>query len=108
MAGNISEDVITLLEINQSMSNLGAKIDLLGNGISGIKEDIDGMADDISKIKEAMYNPDKGLYARQAMLEARIQQLESWKAGNTKVVWAIVSLTIALVMNSVWGMIVSG
>ncbi len=107
MPSNIPEEVITLLEINQSMSNLGTKIDVLGSGISGIKDDIDGMADDISKIKEAMYNPDKGLYARQALLEARVVQLESWKAGNTKVVWAIVSLTIALVMNSIWGMIVA-
>ena len=94
-----------MMELTQSITGLGAKIDVLGNGIEGIKVDIDGMADDISKIKEAMYNPDKGLYARHAQLEARIVQLESWKASNTKVVWAIVSLTIALVMNSIWGMI---
>ena len=30
------------------------------------------MADDISKIKEAVYNPDEGLYAR-------LRELESWK-----------------------------
>ena len=94
-----------MIELTQSITGLGAKIDVLGNGIEGSKLDIDGMADDISKIKEAMYNPDKGLYARHAQLEARIASLESWKASNTKVVWSIVSLTIALVMNSIWGMI---
>ena len=104
----VTDDVITLMEINQSMSNLDAKIDLLGVGITNVASEIDTMSEDISKIKEAMYNPDQGLYDRQAQLEARIQQLETWKQGNVKVVWAIVSLTIALVMNSIWGMIVSG
>ena len=104
----VTDDVITLMEINQSMSNLDAKIDLLGVGITNVASEIDTMSEDISKIKEAMYNPDQGLYARQAQLEARIQQLETWKQGNVKGVWAIVSLTIALVMNSVWGMITSG
>ena len=87
------------------MANLGSKIDLLSSGIDGIKNDIDDMAEDISKFTEAMYNPDRGLYARQVLLEARIQQLEAWKASNTKVIWSVVSLTIALVMNSIWGMI---
>lgn len=102
----ISEDVVTLLELNQSMSNLASKIDLLGSGIEGIQSDVEGMAGDISKIKEAMYNPDQGLYARHAQLEARLQALENWKASNTKIIWSIVSITVAMVMNTVWGMIV--
>ena len=33
----------------------------------------DELADNISKIKEAVYNPDQGLYARLTRLDARIE-----------------------------------
>ena len=42
----------------------------------------DELADNISKIKEAVYNPDQGLYARLTRLDARIEVLESWKSLN--------------------------
>lgn len=97
-----------ILELNQSMARLCSKIDMLSGGIDGIKIDVTAVAEDVSKIKEAMYNPDQGLYARQAQLEARVQQLESWKAANNKVMWTVVSLIIALLLNSFWGVVVSG
>ena len=105
MSNDIPNASAMMIELNASIANLGAKLDTLSSGITDLKTDLESMSGDISKIKEAMYNPDKGLYARHAQLEARIQQLESWKASNTKVVWSIVSLTIALDMNSIWGMI---
>jgi hypothetical protein len=42
-----------------------------------VKEKQDQMADDIAKIKEAVYNPDEGLYAR-------LRQLEAWKSTSSK------------------------
>ena len=45
-----------------------------------IKEKNEEMADDISKIKEAIYNPDMGIYSR-------LKELESWKEGLSKVLW---------------------
>jgi len=44
-----------VMELTQSITALSSKIDVVGIGIEGIKNDIDGMADDISMIKEAMY-----------------------------------------------------
>ena len=41
-----------------------------------IKERNEEMADDISKIKEAIYNPDMGIYSR-------LKELESWIYGNS-------------------------
>ena len=35
----------------------------------------DELADNISKIKEAVYNPDTGLYARLSRFDARLDQL---------------------------------
>ena len=47
------------------------------------------LADNISKIKEAVYNPDSGLFARLKELDTRIIQLETWKAANTRVMWLV-------------------
>ena len=55
------------------------------------------MADDITKIKEAVYNPDSGLYAR-------LRELESWKETSTRIIWmvvaAVVSLSVATIYKS--------
>jgi hypothetical protein len=62
----------------------------------------DELADNISKIKEAVYHPDKGLYARLSRLDARLDQLEMWKNANAKVMWVVVSVGIGLVLTTAW------
>jgi hypothetical protein len=62
----------------------------------------DELGDNISKIKEAVYNPDQGLYARLTRLDSRLELLELWKSNNTKVLWLIVSISLGLVANTVW------
>jgi len=62
----------------------------------------DELADNISKIKEAVYNPDQGLYARLTRLDSRIETLEDWKASNTKVLWILTSVGLGLVATSIW------
>ena len=60
------------------------------------------LADNVAKIKEAVYNPDQGLYARLTRLDARLEALEDWKDNNTKVMWLIVSIGIGLVLTTAW------
>ena len=62
----------------------------------------DELADNISKIKEAVYNPDQGLYARLTRLDSRLELLESWKRNNTKVMWIVTSVGLGLVLNTAW------
>lgn len=62
----------------------------------------DELADNISKIKEAVYHPDKGLYARLSRLDGRLDQLEMWKNANAKVMWVVVSVGIGLVLTTAW------
>jgi len=57
------------------------------------------MGEDISKIKEAVYNPDEGLYAR-------LRALEQWKAGQSKVQWIIISAMLMMVAKQFWDIIV--
>jgi predicted nucleic acid-binding Zn-ribbon protein len=39
------------------------------------------MFDDVKKIKEAIYNPEQGLYAR-------LRDIEQWKEGMSKFIWS--------------------
>jgi hypothetical protein len=57
----------------------------------------DELAENINKIKEAVYNPDKGLYARLSKLDARLDALESWKNNNSKILWIIITVGVGLV-----------
>ena len=58
------------------------------------------MFNDIKQIKEAVYNPDEGLYAR-------LRALEQWKDNQAKVQWAIITTVIGLVAATVYKMLIS-
>ena len=60
------------------------------------------VAENVSKIKEAVYNPDSGLYARLKELDIRIIQLETWKAANSKVMWLVGGSVAGLLVKTIW------
>ena len=62
----------------------------------------DELAENISQIKEAVYNPDNGLYARLSRLDARLEILESWKNNNVRIVWLMATATIGLLATTAW------
>ena len=62
----------------------------------------DELGENIAKIKEAVYNPDEGLYARLSKLDARLDTLESWKNNNTKILWIILTIGVGLVVSTGW------
>jgi hypothetical protein len=64
------------------------------------------LAENINKIKEAVYNPDEGLYARLNRLDARMLGLESWKNNNTKILWIIVTVGLGLIVTTAWKAII--
>ena len=63
------------------------------------------LADNINKIKEAVYNPDSGLYARLKDLDARIQNIESWKATNARILWIVGGSVAALLVQTAWSVL---
>tara|TARA_R110002020_G_scaffold14313_1_gene50785 strand:- start:632 stop:922 length:291 start_codon:yes stop_codon:yes gene_type:complete len=63
-----------------------------------IKERNEEMADDIAKIKEAIYNPDQGIYSR-------LKELENWKGGISKVLWIGSTGLISSIALHVWKLI---
>jgi len=62
----------------------------------------DELGENISKIKEAVYHPDQGLYARLSRLDARLDSLESWKNNNAKILWIIITVGTGLVISTGW------
>ena len=77
------------------MSEISAKLQM-------ILDKHEELAENVSRIKEAVYNPDEGLYARLRELEVRIVGVEKWKDTNTKVLWIMVTATTGLLVKALW------
>ena len=88
-----TDDTYVLIQLN-------GKIEKMMHGINSVKDKQDEMADDIVKIKEAVYNPDEGLYAR-------LRELEAWKKSSAKLIWIIITAMVGLSTASFWNMIVT-
>ena len=80
--------------------DLNAKMERLMLGIDSVKDKQDEMAEDIGKIKEAVYNPDEGLYAR-------LRELEAWKKNSSRLIWIIITAIIGLTTASFWTLLLS-
>jgi peptidoglycan hydrolase CwlO-like protein len=74
---------------------LHGKIDRLNDNIDAVKEKQEEISEHIAKIKEAVYNPDSGLYAR-------LRSLEQWRDSTEKVNWFISTTVAALAMQTIW------
>ena len=85
---------------NSDITHLTPAIMELKGQIERMSERQEEMVDDVKKIKEAVYNPDEGLYAR-------LRALEQWKENQSKVQWAVITTVIGLVAATVYKMILS-
>jgi len=54
----------------------------------------DDMIDDVKSIKEAIYNPETGLYAR-------VRDLEQWQENMSRVIWTVGLGFIGLVSKAI-------
>ena len=76
-------------DVNTALSQLDGKMDVLAMKIDELKEKQEDMAADISKVKDAVYHPDEGLYAR-------LRELEGWQKTSVKFTWMLVSSTLGI------------
>ena len=79
-----------------------SELTALTQGIFELKVAVENMAEkqqemneDVKKIKEAVYNPDSGIYAR-------LRELEQWKTQQQKYQWAVMVTLIGLVTATVY------
>jgi len=75
---------------NLCLAMLDSKLDVLDMKIDDLRDKQELMAIDISKVREAVYHPDEGLYAR-------IKELEGWKNTSAKLLWMLVSAMIGVI-----------
>ena len=80
---------------SQDITHLTQAIMDLKGQIERMSERQDEMLEDVKKIKEAVYNPDSGLYAR-------LRALEQWKESPSKIQWTMISTIIGLVIVTVY------
>ena len=85
---------------NSDITHLTQAIMELKGQIERMSERQEEMVEDVKKIKEAVYNPDEGLYAR-------LRALEQWKENQAKIQWAVITTVIGLVAATVYKMILS-
>jgi hypothetical protein len=82
-----------------ALAEIAGKFDIMMQNIASVKDKQDEMAENIAQIREAVYHPYQGLYAR-------IRELESWKETQSRVVWimltAIVGLSVATAYKSIF------
>ena len=69
-------------------------IELKGQ-IERMSERQDEMLDDVKKIKQAVYDPDSGIYAR-------LRLLEQWKETTSKIQWAMIMSLISLFTAAIY------
>ncbi len=79
-----------MAEQQDYLLELQSKLDRVCNGIDVMSDKQEQMSEDIAKIKEAVYNPDQGLYAR-------IRELETWKRTSSRMIWTLFTTMIGLI-----------
>ena len=72
------------------MLEMQSKLDKICNCMDVMQNKQEEMSQDIAKIKEAVYNPDEGLYAR-------LRELESWKKTSSRMIWTLFTTVVGLI-----------
>ena len=89
MADTTNQDVaVNLVELN-------GKLERMMDSIETVKEKQEEMAENLSQIKDAMYNPDQGLYAR-------VRELEQWKDSSTKLLWIVTTSVVGVLTVTIY------
>ena len=76
-------------------TELKGQLQRIEDAIMTMKEKNEEMADDVSKIKEAIYNPDQGIYSR-------LKELEAWKGTVSKVLWLLATGALGSLGITIW------
>tara|TARA_R110000824_G_scaffold271226_1_gene459733 strand:+ start:2595 stop:2876 length:282 start_codon:yes stop_codon:yes gene_type:complete len=81
-------------ETVKQLIELNSKLDMLEMKIDEVKERQEDMAEDMAKVRESVYHPDQGLYAR-------LRELEAWQKTSSKIIWMVVSTMIGIVAYTI-------
>jgi hypothetical protein len=71
-----------MLTPQEALIELNGKLERVLDAVHTIREKHDDMAQHLEQIRDAVYEPDEGLYVR-------LRELESWKNSSSKLLWMI-------------------
>ena len=83
-----------------ALAEIAGKFDIMMQSIHSVKEKQEEMAENIAQIREAVYHPYQGLYAR-------IRDLESWKDTQSRVMWIVLTSVAGLIVATIYKSIFS-
>ena len=83
-----------------ALAEIAGKFDIMLQYIEAVKEKQDQMAEHIAQIREAVYHPHRGLYAR-------MRDVESWKSTYSRVTWIVITAIVGLSATAVYTSIIS-
>ena len=86
-------------DIQVALTQLDGKLQRMMDGIEAVNERQGCMASDIAKIKEAVFNPDEGLYAR-------LRELESWKDSHSRLMWLVITSVVGLASATIFAFLI--
>tara|TARA_R110000824_G_scaffold183784_2_gene364829 strand:+ start:757 stop:1038 length:282 start_codon:yes stop_codon:yes gene_type:complete len=83
------------VETAVAWAEVHGKFDRMIQLIDTVRDKQEEMAEDVAKIKEAVYNPESGLYAR-------LRALESWKENSSRILWLVITSVLSLLAVTVY------
>ena len=90
--GTVIDEIV---ENAVAWAEMNGKFDIMIQSIEVVKEKQEEMAEDVAKIKEAVYNPDSGLYAR-------LRELETWKETSSRLLWMLITSVVTLAAAAIY------
>jgi|TARA_R110000824_G_scaffold386041_1_gene580503 hypothetical protein len=72
-----------------AIAEMAGKFDTIIQNIAAVKEKQEEMAEGIVQIREAVYHPYEGLYAR-------MREIENWKTTSSRVTWILLTALIGI------------
>ncbi len=87
-------------ETSHQIAELEKLIIDLKNQIERMDERQEEMLENIKTIKQAVYDPNEGLYAR-------LRDLEQWKESTSKVMWMVITTVVGLVTATIYNLIIT-
>jgi len=95
---NSEQEVEKAIQNAVQFAEIMGKLVRIEDGISDLKNRNTEMAEDITKIKEAIYKPDDGIYAR-------LKTLEAWKESTSKILWILITAVIGGSVGFIFNML---
>ena len=78
---------------DEQLQNLTAAILEMKMNLERMAEKQEEMVDDVKQIKQAVYDPEQGLYAR-------LKALEQWKDTTSKIMWIMITTVVGLLTTT--------